>query len=108
MITLVKNLFLDSGGKEAQELLKKIASDIYHNAKRTDFYRQMGVILDARQELFLTSLYIQLFYNNYLRGRIGSMFKRCAQEKDRVTLCSPYYPYMHTLTRPFLNRMYIG
>ena len=68
----------------------------------------MGVILDARQELFLTSLYIQLFYNNYLRGRIGSMFKRCAQEKDRVTLCAPYYPYMHTLMRSFLNRMYIG
>ena len=53
----------------------------------------MGVILDARQELFLTSLYIQLFYNNYLRGRIGSMFKRYAQEKDRVTLCVHAYTY---------------
>ena len=68
----------------------------------------MGVILDARQELFLTSLCIQLFYNNYLRSSIGSMLMRSAREKDRETPRAPYYPYTHTLMRPYLNRMYIG
>ena len=67
-----------------------------------------GVILDAGQLLFLTSLYTQLFCNNYLRGRIGSMLNRSARGKDRVTPRAPCYPYMHTLTRPYLNRMYIG
>ena len=67
-----------------------------------------GVILDAGQELFLTSLYIQLFCNNYLHGRIGSMLNKSARGKDRVTLRAPYYPYMHTLTRPYLNRKYVG
>ena len=51
-----------------------------------------GVILDAGQEFFLTSLYIQLFGNNYLRGRIGSMLNRSARGKDRVTPRVPYYP----------------
>ena len=55
----------------------------------------------------MTSLYIQLFGNNYLRRRIGSMLNRSAREKDRVTPRVPYYPNMHTLTRPFLNRMYM-
>ena len=67
-----------------------------------------GVILDAGQEMFLTSLFIHLFCDNYLRCRIGSMLNRSAREKDRVTRRAPYYPYMHTLTHPYLNRMYIG
>ena len=52
---------------------------------------QNGVILDAGQELFFTSLYIQLFCSNYLRGRIGSMLNRSMQGRDRVTLRAPYY-----------------
>ena len=50
-----------------------------------------GVILDAGQELFLTSLYIQLFCSNYLRGRIRSMLNRSVQGRDRVTPRAPYY-----------------
>ena len=66
----------------------------------------MGVILDARHELFLTSLFIQLFYNNYLRGGIESMLKRSAREKDKgnsaCTLLSLYaYTYAWT-TRHFV------
>ena len=61
----------------------------------------MWVILDARHELFLTSLSIQLFYNNYLRGGIGSMLKRSAREKDKgnsaCTLLS-LYAYTHAWT----------
>ena len=66
----------------------------------------MGVILDARHEFFLTSLFIQLFCNNYLRGGIGSMLKRSAREKDKgnsaCTLLSLYaYTYAWT-TRHFV------
>ena len=36
------------------------------------------------------------------------MLKRPARGKDRVSPRALYYPYMHTHTRPYLNRMYIG
>ena len=75
------------------------------NAKTTDCYGQMGSFLmpDRSSWLFCT------FSCFYLRGRIGSMYKRSARGKDRVTLRAPHYPYQwHTLTRPYLNRMYIG
>ena len=94
----MKYLFLDSRGQVAQGLMRVIFI--------TALRELNGVTLDAEQELFLTSLYIQLFCNNYLRGRIGAMLNRSALGKDRVTPLAPYYPYMHTLTRHYQNRMY--
>ena len=36
------------------------------------------------------------------------MLKRSTRGKGRITPRVPYYPYMHTHTRPYLKRMYIG